>query len=133
MLMFRKYSPQFTTPSEIEAKRYAAKLVWPATIVALMLHFPMAQPVAALLVVALLLWVVVVGKRFRIHQPDFAAEHPLWRQLWVLKLAAKFVVVATVVIGVALGQAQWKGTTIAIHAVLEWFMTFKAMAIALWS
>lgn len=132
MLMFRKYSPQFATPSEIEAQRYAAKLVWPAAFVGFLLRFPMPQWGAALLVGGLLAHVIIVGKRFRIHQPDFAAEFPIWKQLWVLRSAAKFVVVATVIVGVALGQTQWEGMSVAIHSVLHWLITFKAMTIAQW-
>lgn len=49
MLMFRKYSPQFATPSEIEAQRYAARLVWPAAFVGFLLRFPMPQWGAALM------------------------------------------------------------------------------------
>lgn len=133
MLRFRKYSPQFATPGEIEAERYAAKLVWPAAFVGFLLHFPMPQWGAALLVGALLAYVIIVGKKFRVHQPDFAAELPFWKQLWVFRSAAKFVVVATVILGVALGQTQWEGMSMAIHAVHHWLITFKAITISQWS
>ncbi|MFV0927230.1 hypothetical protein [Pseudomonas palmensis] len=133
MLMFRKYSPQFTTPGEIEAKRYAEKLVWPATIVLAMLSFPMAQWLAAIVVVGLFLRVYVVGKNYRIHEPEFAAQFSLWKRLWVLKPAAKFLVVAAIVMGIAMGQTQWQGRTHAIYEVLQSLMTLKAMTSALLS
>ncbi|MEN5107315.1 hypothetical protein ABE521_00430 [Pseudomonas sp. TWI672] len=131
MLMVRKYSPRFATPSEIEAGRYAAELVWPAALVGFLLRFPMPQGLAALLVVALLVHVIIVGKSFRIHQPDFAKELPFWKQLWVLRSAAKFVLVSTIVVGVALGQTQWEGRTAAVHDIFNWAVMLKNMTMAL--
>lgn len=133
MLMLRKYSPRFATPSEIEAGRYAAKLVLPAALVGFLLRFPMPQWVAALLVAALLVHVIIVGKTFRILQPDFAKELPFWKQLWVLRSAAKFVLVSTIIVGVALGQTQWEGMTAAVHDVFNSAVSLKTMTIALWS
>lgn len=133
MLMLRKYSPRFATPSEIEAERYAARLVWPAALVGFLLHFPMPQWLAALLVAGLLVYVIIVGKTFRIHQPDFAKELPFWKQLWVLRSAAKFVLVATIIVGVALGQTQWEGMTAAVHDVFNAAIIIKTMTMALWS
>ena len=133
MLMLRKYSPRFATPSEIEAERYAAKLVWPAALVGFLLHFPVPQWLAALLVAGLLVYVIIVGKTFRIHQPDLAKELPFWKQLWVLRSAAKFVLVAAIIVGVALGQTQWEGMTAAVHDVFNAAIILKTMTMALWS
>ena len=131
MLMLRKYSPRFTTKSEITAKRYAETLVWPGLILSLLLRFSMPQWIAAMLASGVFLYVYVAGTDYRNHEPDFAKQFPLWKRLWVLKRAASFLVATVITVGVASGLTQWHGREHAIQEVLQWWATLVVMVTSL--
>lgn len=133
MLMFRKYSPHFTTKSEISAKRYAEKLVLPGMLLSFLLKFSMPQWIAAVLAAGVFLRVYVVGTDYRKHEPDFAQQFSLWKRLWVLRRAASFLVGTAITMGVAMGLTQWQGRAHAIHEVFQSWTTLVAMITALLS
>lgn len=120
MLMLRKYSPRFETQGEVAAKRYAKKLVWPGRLAYFLLAFPLAQWLAATLGVVLGLVVYAVGGNYRKYEPEFSAQLPLWKRLWLLKAAAQFLGVFTIMLGVAIGQTHWQGMRYVIHEALQW-------------
>lgn len=109
MLRIRKYNPKFTSSGEIEARRYAKNLVWPARIASALLAFPVTQWVAAIVSVALGLVVYVVGRVFRQHERSLAAETPFWRRVWIMRKGFSFWFVSTIALGTALGQTGWLG------------------------
>lgn len=123
MLMFRKYSPHFTTQAEISAQRYAEKLAILGMTVGPLLAFPIPQWAAAILAVVLFMLVCVLGAEYRRYEPDFARQFSIWRRLWTLRRAAKFVALMTLAVGVAIGIAQWQGRAEAIHEVFLWCTT----------
>ena len=120
MLMLRKYSARIETDCEVVAKRYARKLVWPGRLAYLLLAFPLAQWPAAVVAVVLCLVVYAVGGNYRKHEPEFSAQLPIWRRLWLLKAAAQFLIVSTIMLGVAIGQTHWQGMRYAIHEARQW-------------
>lgn len=109
MLMIRKYSPKFASSGEIEARRYAKKLVWPARIASALLAFPLTQWVAAIVSLTLGLIIYVVGRVFRQHERALADKAPLWRRVWIMRQGFSFWLVSTIALGTALGQAGWLG------------------------
>lgn len=130
MLMFRKYSPFFTTDCETSAKKYAKNLALLGVLVSLVLKFPMAHWVAVVLAAAVVTGGYVIGKDYRQHEPNFA-KLPLWKRLWVLRSAASFLVGATITVGVAIGITQWQGTEHAIREVIQSLTNLLAMIAAL--
>lgn len=120
MLMLRKYSPRFETDCEVAAKQYARKLVWPGRLAYLLLAFPLAQWLAAVVAFALGVVVYAVGGNYRKHEPEFSGQHPIWRRLWLLKAAAQFLIVSTIMLAIAIGQTHWQGMRYAIHEVRQW-------------
>lgn len=128
MLMFRKYSPRFETLGEVAAKRYAKRLVGPGQLAYFLLAFPLAQWMAIAAGVALALVVYAVGGNYRSHEPEFSAQIPTLRRLWLLKPAARFLIAFTIMLGIAIGQTHWQGVRYALHEARQWGESFLSLA-----
>lgn len=133
MLMLRKYNPRFETQGEVAAKRYAKKLVWPGRLAYFLLTFLLTQWLAATVGVALGLVVYVVGGNFRKYEPEFSAQLPIWRRLWLLKAATQFLGASTIILGVAIGQTHWQGMRYVIHEALQWVEMLWSLAGAMFT
>lgn len=131
MLMFRKYSPRFTSDEEIAAQHYGSRLVWPGRVVSLLLSFPLTQWLAAILGVVMGLIVYAVGGNFRKHEKALTSQTSFWRRLWLMKAGATFLCCTVVAAGVALGQTDWLGKAHAFHEVIQSASTFVALTEAL--
>jgi len=131
MLMIRKYNPRCTTPSEVQAVRYAKRLVWPGRLAAGVLAFPLTQGLAAVLGVALGFVVYVVETDFRKHAKQLAAEVSFGRRLWLMKSGANFLISCVIATGVAIGLTAWLGKSHAYNEVIEMAHRFVVMTEAL--
>lgn len=131
MLMIRKYTPKFSSSREIEARRYAKRLVWPARIASALLAFPLTQLVAVIVSLALGLVVYVVGRVFRQHERELAAETPFLRRAWIMRRGFSFWLVSTIALGTALGQTGWLGWSHFHHEAVQVALSVLSMIEAL--